>query len=57
MSKKEVKKNIYSAKEGFVFKSKVDGAVLSNTVILGVEDSIENYEEVLIEEEIEDGES
>lgn len=57
MSKKEVKKNIYTAKEGFVFKSKVDGAVLSNTVILGVEDSIENYEEVLIEEEIEDGES
>ena len=46
------------AKEGKVFKSKIDGAYLSNVIILGKNDSLSNYEEVdppvyeeLIEEE------
>ena len=46
------------AKEGKVFKSKIDGAYLSNVIILGKNDSLDNYEEVdppvyeeLIEEE------
>lgn len=34
------------AKEGKVFKSKLDGAYLSNVLILGKEDSLSNYEEV-----------
>ena len=48
----------YYAKEGKVFKSKIDGAYLSNVIILGKNDSLSNYEEVdppvyeeLIEEE------
>ena len=36
----------YVAKEGKIFKSKVDGAYLSDVLILGSQDSIENYEEV-----------
>lgn len=35
-----------SAKHGYVFKSKLDGAILSNTLILGINDTIDNYEEV-----------
>lgn len=34
------------AQEGKIFKSKIDGAYLSNVLILGKDDSIENYEEV-----------
>ena len=34
------------AKEGKVFKSKIDGAYLSNLIILGKNDSLDNYEEV-----------
>lgn len=34
------------ASEGKIFKSKIDGAYLSNILILGKYDSIENYEEV-----------
>ena len=36
----------YYAQEGKVFISKIDGAYLSNVLILGKNDSIENYEEV-----------
>ena len=36
----------YYAEEGKVFKSKIDGAYLSNILILGKYDSLENYEEV-----------
>ena len=36
----------YYAQEGKVFRSKIDGACLSNVLILGKNDSIENYEEV-----------
>ena len=36
----------YYAQEGKVFRSKIDGAYLSNVLILGKNDSIENYEEV-----------
>lgn len=35
-----------SAKPGYVFKSKLDGAILSNVLMLGINDSIDNYEEV-----------
>ena len=36
----------YYAKEGKVFRSKIDGAYLSNVIILGKNDSLDNYEEV-----------
>lgn len=52
----------YNAEKGKVFKSKIDGAILSNILILGIEDSIENYEQVdesvlIVEEGEEDAES
>ena len=51
----------YQAEKGMVFRSKIDGAILSNTLILGINDSIDNYEQVdesiLIVEEGEDDES
>ena len=34
------------ASEGKIFRSKIDGAYLSNILILGKNDSLENYEEV-----------
>ena len=34
------------AEEGKVFKSKIDGAYLSNIIILGRNDSLDNYEQV-----------
>lgn len=36
----------YTAEEGKVWRSKIDGSYLSNTLILGVEDSLDNYEQV-----------
>jgi len=36
----------YKAEVGKVFISKIDGAILSNTLILGKDDSIENYDQV-----------
>lgn len=36
----------YYAQEGKLFRSKIDGAYLSNIIILGKNDSLENYEEV-----------
>lgn len=36
----------YIAQEGKIFKSKIDGAYLSNILILGINDSIDNYEQV-----------
>lgn len=36
----------YQAAKGKVWKSKIDGAYLSDLLILGKEDSINNYEEV-----------
>jgi len=36
----------YIADKGKVWKSKVDGEVLSDCLILGCEDSIDNYEQV-----------
>lgn len=38
--------NEIKASEGKVWKSKVDGAYLSDTLILGNGDTLENYEEV-----------
>lgn len=37
---------IFTADEGKIYKSKIDGALLSNTLYLGIEDSIDNYEQV-----------
>lgn len=34
------------AEEGKVFRSKIDGAYLSNVIILGKHDSLDNYEQV-----------
>ena len=34
------------AQEGKVFRSKIDGAILSNILILGKNDSLDNYEEI-----------
>lgn len=34
------------AEKGKVFKSKIDGAYLSDVLILGINDSIDNYEQV-----------
>ena len=36
----------YFAKEGKIIQSKIDGAYLSNVLILGKNDSIDNYQEV-----------
>ena len=36
----------YYAQEGKVFRSKIDGAILSNVLILGKHDSLDNYEEI-----------
>lgn len=36
----------YTASEGKIFRSKLDGAYLSNVLILGKNDSFDNYEEV-----------
>ena len=36
----------YTAQESKIFKSKIDGAYLSNILILGINDSIDNYEQV-----------
>lgn len=34
------------AEEGKIFRSKIDGAYLSNVLILGKNDSLDNYEQV-----------
>lgn len=36
----------YTAEENKVFKSKIDGAILSDILILGNDDSIDNYEQI-----------
>lgn len=40
----------YVAQENKIFKSKKEGLYLSNILYLGIEDSIDNYEEVDEEE-------
>ncbi len=40
----------HDAKEGYIWKSKRTGDILSEILILGKEDSIENYEEVVKEQ-------
>lgn len=37
---------IYKANEGKVWRSKLDGAILSVDLILGKNDSIDNYEQI-----------
>lgn len=38
--------NEHKASEGKIWKSRIDGAYLSDILILGKEDRIENYEQV-----------
>lgn len=41
-----MKLKVYKADEGKVWKSLIDGAILSDQLILGKEDDINNYEQV-----------
>ncbi len=43
----------HDAKIGYVWKSKINGEILSESLYLGVNDRIENYEEVVKEQEVE----
>lgn len=36
----------YDAKEGYIWKSKINGEILSECLYLGINDRIENYEEI-----------
>lgn len=46
---------ILTAEEGMVFKSKIDGTILTKQLFLGCNDKYENYDEVSEEEVYEDG--
>ena len=46
---------ILTAEEGMVFKSKIDGTILTRQLFLGCNDKYENYEEISEEEAYEDG--
>lgn len=46
MGKAPKEPTIYKAAEGKVWKSKLDGAVLSNELILGKNDRLGNYEQI-----------
>lgn len=46
---------ILTAEEGMVFKSKIDGTILTRQLFLGCNDRYENYEEISEEEAYEDG--
>lgn len=41
-----MKLKINKAKDGKVWKSKIDGAILSDQLILGKDDSLDNYEQI-----------
>lgn len=41
---------ILTAEEGMVFKSKLDGTILTKQLFLGCKDKYENYEEISEEE-------
>ena len=41
---------ILTAEEGMVFKSKIDGTILTRQLFLGCNDRYENYEEISEEE-------
>ena len=41
---------VLTAEEGMVFKSKLDGTVLTKQLFLGCKDKYENYEEISEEE-------
>ena len=47
---------IHTAKHGYIWKSKLTGDILSETIYLGINDTIDNYEEVLIEVPVEEKE-
>ena len=46
---------ILTAEDGMVFKSKIDGTILTRQLFLGCNDRYENYEEISEEEAYEDG--
>ena len=46
---------ILTAEEGMVFKSKIDGTILTRQLFLGCNDRYEKYEEISEEEAYEDG--
>ena len=46
---------ILTAEEGMVFKSKIDGTILTKQLFLGCNDKYENYDEISEEEAYEDG--
>ena len=46
---------ILTAEEGMVFKSRIDGTILTRQLFLGCNDRYENYEEISEEEAYEDG--
>jgi hypothetical protein len=47
MEYEEIVLKKYNAANGYVFKHKESGNILSEVLYLGINDSIENYEEVL----------
>jgi hypothetical protein len=47
---------IHTTKPGYIWKSKLTGDILSETIYLGINDTIDNYEEVLIETPVEEKE-
>lgn len=46
--------NIIKADEGKLWKSKIDGAILTDVLILGGHDSLDNYEQIDKPVEVED---
>ena len=46
---------ILTAEEGMIFRSKIDGTILTKQLFLGCNDRYENYEEISEEEAYEDG--
>ena len=46
---------ILTAEDGMLFRSKIDGTILTKQLFLGCNDRYENYEEISEEEAYEDG--
>lgn len=48
---------ILTAEEGMIFRSKIDGTILTKQLFLGCKDSFENYEEISEEDAYAESES